>query len=159
MNNRFNDFLKNFGRIQESAPIWQFYNAQDDKVKVFVSKFKTTLLPQSSEYCKLDTMKDWLNFWRQQAPKEKILCSAMPIRTGWRNSRPDSIFTFVEVTNVYEYITEFLGISIPFVYDEAESHFGRNYFKQFLLQHRRLFPGVYIQKSISTHGNSVINVF
>lgn len=123
LNNRFNDFLKNFGRIQESAPIWQFYNAQDDKVKVFVSKFKTTLLPQSSEYCKLDTMKDWLNFWRQQAPKEKILCSAMPIRTGWRNSRPDSIFTFVEVTNVYEYITEFLSISIPFVYDEAESHF------------------------------------
>lgn len=47
LNNRFNDFLKNFGRIQESAPIWQFYNAQDDKVKVFVSKFKTTLLPQS----------------------------------------------------------------------------------------------------------------
>lgn len=44
LNNRFNDFLKNFGRIQESAPIWQFYNAQDDKVKVFVSKFKTTLL-------------------------------------------------------------------------------------------------------------------
>ena len=121
LNNRFNDFLKNFGRIQESAPIWQLYSQQDDKVKVFISKFKIPFLPEGSEYYKLDTMKDWLNFWRKQAPQEKILCSAKPIRTGWRNSRPDSIFTFAEVTNVYEFITEFLGISIPFAYNESES--------------------------------------
>lgn len=121
LNNRFNDFLKNFGRIQESAPIWQLYSPQDDKVKVFISKFKISTLPEGSEYCKLDTMKDWLNFWRKQAPQEKILCSAKPIRAGWRNSRPDSIFTFTEVTNIHEFITEFLGISIPFVYDESES--------------------------------------
>lgn len=121
LNNRFNDFLKNFGRIQESAPIWQLYSPQDDKVKVFISKFKISTLPEGSEYCKLDTMKDWLNFWRKQAPQEKILCSAKPIRAGWRNSRPDSIFTFTEVANIHEFITEFLGISIPFVYDESES--------------------------------------
>ncbi len=121
LNNRFNDFLKNFGRIQESAPIWQLYSPQDDKVKVFISKFKIPFLPEGSEYYKLDTMKDWLNFWRKQAPQEKILCSAKPIRAGWRNSRPDSIFTFVEVTNVYEFITEFLGVSIPFAYNESES--------------------------------------
>lgn len=123
LNNRFNDFLKNFGRIQESAPIWQLYVPQDDKVKVFITKFKIPSFLEGSEYCKLDTMKDWLNFWRRQAPKEKILCSAMPIRAGGRNSRPDSIFTFAEVANVYELITEFLGISIPFVYDEADAHF------------------------------------
>lgn len=121
LNNRFNDFLKNFGRIQESAPIWQLYSQQDDKVKVFVSKFKTPFLPEGSEYYKLDTMKDWLNFWRKQAPQEKILCSAKPIRAGWRNSRPDSIFTFAEVANVHEFITEFLGISIPFVYSDSET--------------------------------------
>lgn len=121
LNNRFNDFLKNFGRIQESAPIWQLYSQQDDKVKVFVSKFKTPFLPEGSEYYKLDTMQDWLNFWRKQAPQEKILCSAKPIRSGWRNSRPDSIFTFAEVANVHEFITEFLGISIPFVYSDSET--------------------------------------
>lgn len=121
LNNRFNDFLKNFGRIQESAPIWQLYSSQDDKVKVFISRFKIPILTEDSEYCKLVTMKDWLNFWRKQAPQEKILCSAKPIRSGWRNSRPDSIFTFAEVANVHEFITEFLGISIPFVYDESES--------------------------------------
>lgn len=121
LNNRFNDFLKNFGRIQESAPIWQLYSPQDDKVKVFITKFKIPNLPEGSEYCKLDTMKDWLNFWRKQAPQEKILCSAKPIRTGWRNSRPDSIFTFTEIANIHEFIIEFLGISIPFVYDESDS--------------------------------------
>ncbi len=121
LNNRFNDFLKNFGRIQESAPIWQLYSPQDDKVKVFISKFKIPFLPEGSEYYKLDTMKDWLDFWRKQAPQEKILCSAKPIRVGWRNSRPDSIFTFAEVTNIYEFITEFLGISIPFAYNKSES--------------------------------------
>lgn len=121
LNNRFNDFLKNFGRIQESAPIWQLYSLQDDKVKVFISKFTIPNLPEGSEYCKLDTMKDWLNFWRKQASQEKILCSAKPIRAGWLNSRPDSIFTFTDVANIHEFITEFLGISIPFVYDESES--------------------------------------
>lgn len=121
LNNRFNDFLKNFGRIQESAPIWQLYSPQDDKVKVLISKFKIPFLPEGSEYYKLDTIKDWLNFWRKQAPQEKILCSAKPIRAGWRNSRPDSIFTFAEVTNIYEFINEFLGILIPFDYNESES--------------------------------------
>lgn len=121
LNNRFNDFLKNFGRIQESAPIWQLYSPRDDKVKVFISKFKIPFLPDGSEYYKLDTMKDWLNFWRKQAPQEKILCSAKPIRARWQNSRPDSIFSFTEITNVYEFITEFLGISIPFGYDHSES--------------------------------------
>lgn len=123
LNNRFNDFLKNFGRIQESAPIWQFYSPQDDKVKVFVSKFRIPFLPKGSEYYKLDTMKDWLNFWRKQAPQEKILCSAKPIRTSWQNSRPDSIFTFEEVKNIHDFITEFLGITIQFDYKETESYY------------------------------------
>lgn len=79
LHNRFNDFLKNFGRIEESAPIWQIYVPHDDKVKVFVSKFKSPELPESSEYCALNTMKEWLDFWRKQAPRDKILCSAFPI--------------------------------------------------------------------------------
>lgn len=123
LNNRFNDFLKNFGRIEESAPIWQLYAPQDDKVKVFVSKFKSPKLPESSEYCALDTMKDWLEFWRKQAPRDKILCSAYPIRIGWKNSRPDSIFTFAEIPNPHQFITDFLSINIPFVYTETENSY------------------------------------
>lgn len=123
LNNRFNDFLKSFGRIEESAPIWQLYSPVDDKVKVYVTKFKVSKLPQSSEFCALETMKDWMNFWRKQAPRDKILCSAYPIRLGWKNSRPDSIFTFTEISNPHEYITEFLGINVPFEYNESENSF------------------------------------
>lgn len=121
LHNRFIDFLKSFGRLEESAPIWQLYTETDDKVKVFVSKYKAPNLPDTSEYCKLDQMKDWLEFWKKQAPKEKILCSALPIRFGWKNSRPDSIFSFTEINNAYEFIKEYLGIQIPFEYKENES--------------------------------------
>lgn len=123
LHNRFNDFLKNFGRIEESAPIWQLYSPVDDKVKVYVTKFKVPNLPESSEFCDLEKMKDWLDFWRKQAPRDKILCSAFPIRVGWKNSRPDSIFSFTEITNPHEYITDFLGVKIPFEYNEAEDNF------------------------------------
>ena len=68
-------------------------------------------------------MKDWLDFWRKQAPRDKILCSAFPIRYGWQNSRPDSIFTFKEITNPHEYITDFLGVNIPFEYNESENEY------------------------------------
>ncbi len=123
LNNRFNDFLKSFGRIEESAPIWQLYSQVDDKIKVFVTKFKTPTLPENSEFCILETMRDWMNFWRKQAPRDKILCSAFPIRFGWKNSRPDSIFTFTEITNPYEYLTDFLGVHIPFEYKESENEY------------------------------------
>lgn len=123
LHNRFNDFLKNFGRIEESAPIWQLYSPKDDKVQVFVTKFKVPQLPESSEFCALEKMKDWLDFWRKQAPRDKILCSAFPIRYGWQNSRPDSIFTFKEITNPHEYITDFLGVNIPFEYNESENEY------------------------------------
>ena len=123
LHNRFNDFLKNFGRIEESAPIWQLYSPKDDKVQVFVTNFKVPQLPASSEFCAREKMKDWLDFWRKQAPRDKILCSAFPIRYGWQNSRPDSIFTFKEITNPHEYITDFLGVNIPFEYNESENEY------------------------------------
>lgn len=152
LNNRFNDFLKNFGRIEESAPIWQLYSPEDDKVKVFISKFKIPYLPEGSEYCKLDTMRDWLNFWRKQAPKEKILCSARPIRAGWRNSRPDSIFTFSEITNIHEFITDFLGIVIPFVYNESENMF----WERLLEGISKTNPGTFSwKKYVEKHFNTI----
>lgn len=160
LNNRFNDFLKNFGRIQESAPIWQLYSLQDDKVRVFIPRFKITFFPENSEYCRLDTMKDWLNFWRQQAPKEKILCSAMPIRAGWHNSRPDSIFTFSEIVNIYEYITEFLGISIPFMYDNNESHFWERLLQEiFFMTPGNFNWSTYVERHFNTWKFSIERIF
>lgn len=120
LHNRFTDFLKSFGRIEESAPIWQYYTPKDDKVMVYVSKFKDYTIPDKLNICSLPTMHDWLSFWKKQAPKDKILCGASPILNRWTNSKPDSIFTFQPVDNSHEFITDFLEISVPIEYKEDE---------------------------------------
>lgn len=120
LHNRFTDFFKSFGRIEESAPIWQYYLSKDDKVMVYVSKFKDYTIPDKLNICSLPTMHDWLSFWKKQAPKDKILCGASPILNRWQNSKPDSIFTFLPVDNSHEFITKFLEISLPIEYKEGE---------------------------------------
>lgn len=120
LHNRFTDFLKTFGRIEESAPIWQYYALKDDKVMVYVSKFKDYTIPDKLNICSLPTMHDWLSFWKKQAPKDKILCGASPILNRWKNSKPDSIFTFLPVDNSHEFITNFLEISLPIEYKASE---------------------------------------
>ncbi len=120
LHNRFTDFLKSFGRIEESAPIWQYYMPKDDKVMVYVSKFNAYTIPEKFNICFLPTMRDWLRFWKKQAPKDKILCGAAPILNRWPNAKPDSIFTFQPVDNSYEFITKFLEISLPIEYKEDE---------------------------------------
>ena len=60
LQNRFNDFIKNFGRISESAPIWRFNDPQDDRVTVYVSKYKNFDIPKHLQICSLATMADWL---------------------------------------------------------------------------------------------------
>ncbi|MDE7413951.1 MAG: BREX-4 system phosphatase PglZ [Muribaculaceae bacterium] len=123
LQNRFNDFIKSFGRINESAPIWKYLTPKDDKVTVFVSKFKNFRIPEHLNICSLATMSDWLKFWKQQAPKDKILCGAKPILSGWQHSRPDSIFTFKPVNNAHKFLTEFMGINVPIEYVEDEDEY------------------------------------
>lgn len=65
-------------------------------------------------------MRDWLSFWKKQAPKDKILCGASPILNRWPNAKPDSIFTFQSVDNSHKFITDFLEISLPIEYKESE---------------------------------------
>ena len=120
LHNRFTDFLKSFGRIEESAPIWQYYTPKDDKVMVYVSKFKNYTIPDKLNICSLPTMRDWLCFGKKQAPKDKILCGASPILNRWPNAKPDSIFTFQSVDNSHKFITDFLEISLPIEYKESE---------------------------------------
>lgn len=123
LQNRFNDFIKSFGRINESAPIWKYLTPKDDKVTVFVSKFKNFRIPEHLNICSLATMSDWLKFWKQQAPKDKILCGAKPILSGWKYSRPDSIFTFKPVNNAHKFLTEFMEINVPIEYIEEEDEY------------------------------------
>lgn len=119
LQNRFTDFLNHFARIQESAPIWR-YDSETQSVEVFFAKYKDFVLPNESEQCQLDSLRDWLMFWKKQAPQERIVCTSVPIAAKYKYSKPDNIFNFTRIANAYEFMTQFLEIRFPFVYDEDD---------------------------------------
>ncbi len=122
LQNRFTDFLNHFARIQESAPVWR-YDADVQSVEVFFAKYKDFVLPNGSVQCQLDSLRDWLMFWKKQAPQERIVCTSMPISAKYKYSKPDNIFNFTRIANAYEFMTRFLELSFPFDYDENEKDF------------------------------------
>lgn len=119
LQNRFTDFLNHFARIKESAPIWR-YDAETQSVEVFFAKYKDFELPNGSVQCQLDSLRDWLMFWKKQAPQGRIVCTSTPIAAKYKYSKPDNIFNFTRIANAYEFMTQFLELRLPFVYDENE---------------------------------------
>ena len=120
LQNRFTDFLNHFARIQESAPIWR-YDAETQSVEVFFAKYKDFVLPNESVQCQLDSLRDWLMFWKRQAPQEQIVCTSATIAAKYKYSKPDNIFNFTGIANAYDFMTQFLNLRFPFEYKEDES--------------------------------------
>lgn len=119
LQNRFSDFLNHFARIQESAPIWR-YDAEPQSVEVFFAKYKDFKLPSGEIQCQLDSLRDWLRFWKVQAPQERIVCTSAPIAAKFKYSKPDNIFNFTKIETAYDFMTQFLELSFPFDYSEEE---------------------------------------
>lgn len=122
LQNRFTDFLNHFARIQESAPIWR-YDAESQSVEVFFTKYKDFRLPNEDTQCQLNTLRDWLKFWKVQAPQDRIVCCSVPIAAKFKYSKPDNIFNFVKINSPYEFLTKFLDLSFPFDYLEDDKSF------------------------------------
>lgn len=129
LQNRFTDFLNHFARIQESAPVWR-YDAETQSVEVFFAKYKDFVLPNESVQCQLDSLRDWLMFWKRQAPQERIVCTSVPIAAKYKYSKPDNIFNFTRIANAYEFMTRFLELSFPFVYKEEENAYWEQLLKK-----------------------------
>lgn len=120
LENRFTDFLSHFGRLSESAPIWQYTDPVPQSVEVYVvQKYKDLNPTVVGKRCHLRTLSDWLQFWKN-APKEKIICSSLPININRKYSRPDNIFKFTPITNAYDYITQFMDVSLDFTHNSEE---------------------------------------
>lgn len=129
LQNRFTDFLNHFARIQESAPVWR-YDAETQSVEVFFAKYKDFVLPNETMQCQLDTLRDWLMFWKRQAPQERIVCTSTPIAVMYKYSKPDNIFNFTRIANAYEFMTQFLELRFPFDYTEDERSFWEEMLKK-----------------------------
>jgi len=128
LQNRFTDFLNHFARIRESAPIWR-YDAETQSVEVFFAKYKDFVLPNETVQCQLDSLRDWLMFWKKQAPQERIVCTSIPLAAKYKYSKPDNIFNFTCIANAYEFMTQFLELHFPFEYDEEEKPFWEQLLK------------------------------
>ena len=113
LQNRFTDFLNHFARIRESAPIWR-YDAEPQSVEVFFTKYKDFKLPNEDTLCQLNSLRDWLKFWKVQAPQKRIICCSVPIAAKYKYSKPDNIFNFVKINSPYEFMTQFMELSFPF---------------------------------------------
>ena len=119
LKNRVEGFLGRFGRIAESAPIWRL-NTGHQSVHVYLSKYKGFEIPEQEDKCIISNFREWLRFWKTSAPKPKIVCTALPIVAFYKNSKPDNIFTFSEIKNAYDFLTDFLDIHLPFTFKDEE---------------------------------------
>ena len=128
LQNRFTDFLNHFARREESAPIWR-YDAETQSVEVFFTKYKDFTLPNSAVQCQLNSLKEWLKFWKVQAPQNRIVCTSRPIAAKYKYSKPDNIFNFKQIANAYEFMTQFLDLSFPFGYKEEDKSYWEELLK------------------------------
>lgn len=124
LQNRFSNFLNGFSRIEESAPVWAFLT-EEHKTKVYLTTIKSgeNAFADHEHIICLDTVYDWLRFWKTHAPQEQIICSSGPINRREENSDPDNIFTFAHIKDAHEYIESFLGINVDFAYIPAEESY------------------------------------
>ena len=126
LQNRFTDFLNHFARIKESAPVWK-YDAEKQTVEVYFTKYKNFTIPTSDKQCQLDSLYEWLRFWKVQAPQERLVCTSRPIAAKYKHSKPDNIFTFTHISNAYDFMTEFLDLRFPFEYKEEDKTFWETF--------------------------------
>lgn len=119
LQNRFTDFLNHFARAEESGPVW-CYNTEPQRVEVFVARFKNFSLPRGEVQCQLDSLREWLRFWKVQAPQDRLVCTSRPVAAKYGHSKPDNIFNFTPVANAYEFLTRFVGLPFPFEHKPEE---------------------------------------
>ena len=87
---------------------------------MYFTKYKNYEIPQNEIQCKLSSLRDWLKFWKVQAPQERIVCTSLPISAKFKYSKPDNIFNFTKIDSAYEFMTEFMDLFFPFAYEEKD---------------------------------------
>lgn len=155
LQNRFTDFLNHFARIGESAPVWR-YDAEKQTVEVYFTKYKNYEIPQNEIQCKLSSLRDWLKFWKVQAPQERIVCTSLPISAKFKYSKPDNIFNFTKIDNAYEFMTEFMDLSFPFAYEEKDKLYWEEILRS--LENRKGASFSYVSYVHDVFNKKILNV-
>lgn len=119
LQNRFTKFLNSFARLQESAPIWR-YDAEPQSVEVYVARGKDFEVPAGTVQCQISSVREWLKFWKTQAPQTSLICTSRTIFSKHQYSKPDNIFNFTKIESAHAFMTQFLGLSFPFDYKDED---------------------------------------
>ena len=126
LENRFTDFLNNFKRIEESAPVWKC-NTGRQVVKVFLAKTTDFDIPKGGTV--LSDLREWLKFWKTDAPQNKVMCMSKCLYTYNKYAQPDNIFEFKKITNAHDFIVDFLESDISIEYKEEEDKYWKELLK------------------------------
>ena len=120
LKHRFENFLNTFSRIEESQPVWAVCCEESQPVEIDMIPND---FPCPDSISCLQTVYDWLVFWKTQAPTERILCSSDTINTYSKYSQPDNIFDIKKIETAYSFITQFLNIHISIEYKASDESF------------------------------------
>lgn len=120
LRSRFDNFLLQYSRIEESQPIWSLEGAEKQPVIIYLTNNE---LAKNSKLNILETIKDWLKFWRTLAPTEKIICTSQTINDLHQFSVPDNILEFIQINNAFDFINDIYNINLQFEYKQEEEEF------------------------------------
>ena len=67
---------------------------------------------------------EWLHIWKEQDIKQTIICSSKSIYVNSKYAQPDNAFDYTVCHNVYEFLTNGLGLSLNLIeYNQKDEQF------------------------------------
>ncbi len=100
--------LTKFKNLTEGAVIWELLIDSPQQYPIYVTKDYCIPIPEDITHIK--TSKEWLELWRGNFPKKKIVCSSSPILNNFKNSQPDTIFNIELIANEHDFLFKIFNL-------------------------------------------------
>lgn len=121
--------LTKFKNLLEGAVIWELLIDKPIQYPIYVTKDYKIAIPEDITHIK--TSKEWLELWRGNFPKKKILCSSSPILNNYKNSQPDTIFNFELIANEHDFLLKIFNLKSSIRYKESDNKYWQELLSQF----------------------------
>ncbi len=129
---RFKDeFIDNFHRKNEWAPIWQIAIDNQSRIKIFITDFPVKYAPDIEV---VHNTKDWLDLWKKDDIGE-LICVSNTLSYLYPNRLPDQVFDIEEVKNIKELLSKVYRVTLPIKYLDKDKSFWERLFDMFAKNH------------------------
>ncbi|HPI29624.1 MAG TPA: BREX-4 system phosphatase PglZ [Bacteroidales bacterium] len=113
--------LTKFKNLTEGAVIWELLIDNPKQYPIYVTKDYSIPIPEDITHIK--TSKEWLELWRGNFPKKKILCSSSPILNNHKNSQPDTIFNLELIANEHDFLLKVFNLQSSIHYKVGDEKY------------------------------------